>query len=94
MSSLWVYSDIINYQLVGDTKAPLLGIVPAPHDGNRRTHYTVNPIHFLGVSRNHISEISIKIVDDKGIPIPFTTHTEENLVCCLRFRRRKSNRSI
>lgn len=94
VSSLWVYSDIINYQLVGDAKAPLLGIVPAPHDGSRRTHYTVNPVHFLGVSRNHISEISVKIVDDKGIPIPFTTLTDENLVCCLRFRRRKSNRSI
>ena len=90
VNSFWVYSNITQYQLVGDSKAPLLGIIPATSNTDNRVHYTVNPIHFLAVNRNHIPEIAIKIVDDKGEPIPFAKNSEDNLVCCLRFRRRKN----
>lgn len=90
VNSFWIYSNITQYQLVGDYKAPLLGIIPATSNTENRVHYTVNPIHFLAVNRNHIPEITIKIVDDKGDPIPFAKNSEDNLVCCLRFRRRKN----
>jgi hypothetical protein len=93
--SLWVYSNITQYQQVGDAKVPLLGIVPAQNNHTDRVHYTFNPVHFQALNRNHISEISIQIVDDRGNRIPFIkSRYENNLVCCLRFRRRKSLKPI
>ncbi len=76
---------------MGDTKAPLLGIIPAQGVTGQRTHYTVNPVHFLTLERNYISEITIRITNDKGNYVPFVNHNETgNVVCCLRFRRRKT----
>lgn len=90
VSSLWVYTNITEYQQVGDTKAPLLGIIPAQGVIGQRSHYTVNPINFLALNRNHIPEINIQITDDQGKRIPFQTgKNHDNVVCCLRFRRRK-----
>jgi hypothetical protein len=92
VNSLWVYNNITQNQQVGDTKAPLLGIIPTNNDVGRRVHYTVNPVHFLALNRSHIPEITIKITDDAGNRIPFgTENSEDNLVCCLRFRRRKAH---
>lgn len=90
VNSLWVYNNITQNQQVGDTKAPLLGIIPTNNEVGRRVHYTVNPVHFLALNRSHIPEINIKITDDTGKRIPFALgKSEDNLVCCLRFRRRK-----
>ncbi len=91
VNSLWVYSNISQYQQVGDTKAPLLGIVPTKNATGERIHYTVNPIYFLALKNGYIPEITIQITDDKGKRVPFATgNNEDNLICCLRFRRRKS----
>jgi hypothetical protein len=91
VNSLWVYSNITQYQQVGDTKAPLLGIVPTKNTTGERIHYTVNPIYFLALKNGYIPEITIQITDDKGKRVPFATgNNEDNLICCLRFRRRKS----
>jgi hypothetical protein len=89
VDSLWVYTNISSYQHVGDTKAPLLSIIPANGEISRRTHYTVNPVNYLPVTRDSIPEIQIRIVDDKGERIPLSAKSE-NVVCCLRFRRRKT----
>jgi hypothetical protein len=95
VSSMWIYSNITKNQQVGDAKAPLLGIVPVNGSHSQRIHYTVNPVHFLGVNRGFIPEISIQITDDKGKRIPFTTGSrEDNLVCCIRFRKRKARMPI
>lgn len=90
VNSLWVYTNITQNQQVGDTKAPLLGIVPANTSTGQRVQYTVNPVHFLALNRSYIPEIKIQIVDDHGKRIPFAKgNTEDNVVCCIRFRRRK-----
>lgn len=91
VNSFWIYTNITQYQQVGDAKAPLLSIIPAKKGNGVRVHYTVNPVHFLALNRNHIPEISIQITDDRGKKIPFIVGpNEDNLVCCLRFRRRKA----
>ena len=71
VNSLWIYSNITQNQQVGDFKVPLLGIIPSQSDGRKRVHYTVNPVHFQALNRNHISEINIQIADDRGKRIPF-----------------------
>lgn len=93
--SLWVYTNISEYQQVGDTKAPLLGIIPANGVVGQRTHYTLNPVSFLALNSNYIPEIQIRIVDDTGKRIPFSKSlNDDNVVCCLRFRRRKNTPPI
>ncbi len=86
-----VYTNITEYQQVGDTAAPLLGIIPTQGSIGQRSHYTVNPVHFLAVTCSHIPEITICMRDDKGKRIPFQHgSSDDNVVCCLRFRRRKT----
>jgi hypothetical protein len=96
---LWVYSDITENQLVGNYKVPLLGVIPVTNietAAGTRTHYCVNPVHFLGVRKSYIDTITIKLANERGETVPFATGAgdETNVVCCIRFRRRKSELPI
>ncbi len=93
ISSLWVYSDITKRQRIGDAQVPLLGIIPVHRaPAGERTHYCVNPVHFLGLSRAYIDTITIKRASERGERIPFAKYAgdDTNVVCCLRFRRCKA----
>jgi hypothetical protein len=96
VSSMWIYSDITKRQRVGDAQVPLLGIVPVQKAPNgERTHYCVNPVHFLGVSRSYIDTITIRIATECGDRVPFAKNDgNNNFVCCLRFRRCKGTTAI
>ena len=92
ISSLWVYSDITKRQRVGDAMVPLLGIIPVNRaPPGARTHYCVNPVHFLGVSRTYIDTITCILANERGERIPFAKNggDDTNVVCCIRFRRCK-----
>jgi hypothetical protein len=92
ISSLWVYSDITKRQRVGDAQVPLLGIIPVHKEpAGARTHYCVNPVQFLGLSRTYIDTITIMLANERGERIPFakTGGDDTNVVCCIRFRRCK-----
>jgi hypothetical protein len=97
VSSLWVYSDITKRQRVGDAQVPLLGIIPVHRaPAGERTHYCVNPVHFLGLSRTYIDTITIMLVTERGERIPFAKNAgdDTNVVCCIRFRRCKPAMAI
>ena len=84
--SLYVYSDIVKEQRVGDTTAPLLEIVPVKGVPGNRIHHSVNPLTYLPVNRDYMDSINIVIMDEYGIPVVFPDDVE-NVVCRLRFRR-------
>jgi hypothetical protein len=84
--SLYVYSDIVKEQRVGDTTAPLLEIVPVKGVPGNRIHYSVNPLTYLPVNRDYMDSINIVIMDEYGNPVVFPDDVE-NVVCRLRFRR-------
>jgi hypothetical protein len=84
--SLYVYSDIVKEQRVGDAMAPLLEIVPVKGVPGNRIHYSVNPLTYLPVNRDYIDNINIVIMDEYGNPVVFPDDVE-NVVCRLRFRR-------
>ena len=92
VSSLWVYTDFIENQYVGNYKVPLLGVIPVSSTvSGARTHYCVNPVYFVGVTKTYIDTIQIKLVTERGERIPYAKKIgdDTNVVCCLRFRRRK-----
>ena len=84
--SLYIYSDIVKEQRVGDTTAPLLEIVPVKGVPGNRIHHSVNPLTYLPVNRDYMDSINIVIMDEYGNPVVFPDDVE-NVVCRLRFRR-------
>jgi hypothetical protein len=92
LHSMYVYSDVIERQPVGDADAPLLGIVPVGDAApGHRVHYPFNPLSYLPVSQSYIKNIQIQLSTEAGDPVPFAS-ASDNVVCCLRFRRKPSGK--
>ena len=61
-SSLYVYSDIASFTLIGDTVAPVLCIVPFSH--NSETGYVYKEfktLHYVSVSKSVVDQVHITI---------------------------------
>jgi len=85
-SSLYVYCDVVNHQLIGDTMAPLLGVVPIQKQAKGKQLYWVfDPPYYMDVSRNEISSIEVRLTTERGEEFPFLAG---NVVCRLHFRPR------
>ncbi len=86
LHSIYVYSDIINYQLVGDTEAPLFGTVPIQGSREEVITYVFNPTYYYPVARANINEIEIELYTENGDPFPFTSTSK--VVLRLHFRKK------
>ena len=71
--SLFIYSDIIKPQVVGDTNAKLLQVTPAPQRTNTIISHTFNPVQYVPLERNNFETIEISIRNSAGDLVPFTT---------------------
>jgi hypothetical protein len=82
--ALYIYCDIISHQIVGDTLAPLLKVVPVEgsHGANVMKEY-ITP-QYMAVFTNQFSNINISIRDDSGEKIPFE---RGRVTATLHFRR-------
>lgn len=80
MDTIYIYSDILQEQYVGDTLAPLLRTVTT-HSNN--SHYVSsiydNP-HYIPLKNTRISSINIELKDDLGRPIQFTNLLSKVLI--------------
>lgn len=84
---LFVYTDICEPRLVGDTQAPLLRIVAQDNSKYKfGTNYVKNfaPIHYVPLLHHSFSNIVIDIRDQHGRAIPFAYGT---LTVVLHFKR-------
>ena len=70
--TLFVYSDIIDYQIVGNTKAMLLGVFPVKGARGEQQSWQFNPLQYITVPKNAIDTIRIQLCTPKGEPVPFT----------------------
>ena len=80
--SLMVYSDIVEYNLVGDTKAPLLRCFPfisklkGGHiitTGQYMNYQTFSNLQFRPLLKNSFHSIHIDLRDPSGKKIPFVS---------------------
>ena len=75
INALYVYTDIVEHQYVGDEIAPLLRVVSVDNKSNFGDN--VNTIysspHYVPVSRNYIETIRVDIRDDTGEQIQFSS---------------------
>ena len=77
---LYIYSDVAEYNIVGDTLAPLLRVlqfepsesVENNNDCQHINHEFTIP-HYIPFSKSDFDIVSIQITDDLGIPVHFIT---------------------
>ena len=83
LTALYVYCNLCEPQIVGDTLAPLLRIVDSKgKDGQNIVKFYGQP-HFVPLRKKYIDVIEIKISDDTGNIISFTSG---KVICKLHIR--------
>ena len=84
---LYVYSDIVQAQLVGDALVPLLQIVPLEGDDGQCVSKSFERPHYLPVSRREFEMIEVNIKCDTGESVPFDLG---KVLITLHFRQRRT----
>ena len=82
---IFVYSDIIDYQIVGNTKAMLLGVFPSKGTHAEQHSWQFNPLQYIKVTKSVLQSIHIKLCSATGEPVPFVSG---DTLCRLHFRRK------
>ena len=85
-TSMYIYSDICEYQLVGDSQAPLLGILPIDGQHKQQRYWSFVPPYYIGVTKSYLSEIELRICTDTGDLVPFTS--DSAVVVRIHFRKK------
>ena len=86
--SMYVYCDLVRNQMVGDTLAPLLRVVPVEGKFEDNIYREYNSPHYLPLVKMEFDSISIAIKDDKNRNVPFLAG---KVTVKLHFRKRKIN---
>lgn len=85
--SLYVYCDLVQPRVVGDSLVPLLRIVPVSGKTGQTLTKTYENIHYHLVQQKHFSTVEIDIKDDTDRLVPFESG---KVIVTLHFRRRRS----
>ena len=83
-SSLYVYCDIIEHNVVGDSKVPLLRLVNVKGKHGERVYQKFTMPIYVPLQKHHFDTIEINIMIDTGGPVPFVRGKS---VVILHFRR-------
>jgi hypothetical protein len=84
LQHLYIYSNLVEQVVVGDTYAPLLQVVPVQNGsfGTVQYHQFLNPL-YMSLAMDDISVIEIKLCDDLGNIVKFAIG---NVVIKLHFK--------
>ena len=95
---LYIYSDVAEHNIVGDTLAPLLRVLPfgpseTVENNNDCQHinHEITIPHYIPVSKSDFDIISIQITGDLGIPVHLITG---KTIVKLHFRPRTTGKYI
>ena len=86
LSSIYVYSDVIQAQIVGDSMVPLLRILSVEGKDGDIISKTFQDPPFYPVSRKTIDQIQVNIKDDTGRKVPFESG---RVIVQLHFKQRR-----
>ncbi|KAL0152653.1 hypothetical protein M9458_052376 [Cirrhinus mrigala] len=70
--TMYVYTDIIEYQSVGDSYVPLLRCVHITGESNNTVSVRYDKPHYASVNKTHITDITVELKDDQNREIPFS----------------------
>ena len=71
IDSLYIYTDVVQTKLVGDTSVPLLRVVPVHGSYGSMVFKEYSSPVYSPLSKNMFSTIEVYIMDSAGRPIPF-----------------------
>lgn len=81
---IYVYTDIIESQIIGNTHAPLLEVIPVQGNFGDIVQYSPRHLRFIPLRTNNLSTINIELKDSFGDPVAFNGGL---VVLQLQFRR-------
>ena len=70
--SMYVYSDVVQHQTVGDHYVPLMRVVQIEDAPKKFVTTVFTRPHYLRVSKNHLDTIEVAVKNDQNENIPFT----------------------
>ena len=85
--SLYVYTNVVESRVVGDSLVPLLRIVPIQGEHGHTISRHFEHVQYLPLLRKEFGTIEIDIRDDTGHAVPFE---RGKVTVTLHFRRRKT----
>jgi len=68
---VYVYCDLLEHVLVGDTKAPFLRIVDKSTEHKGNVHRVFNPTLYVPLQKKCFVTVEIDMMIDTGVPVPF-----------------------
>ena len=85
ITNMFIYSDIVEDSLVGDTQQCLLGFLPVMTKQGDQGYWCFNPPTYQLVTCNKkIEDINVQLKRDNNEPIPIT---DGKVICRLNFKR-------
>jgi hypothetical protein len=85
LHTMFIYSDIVQHQLVGDVNVPLLRTIPVTGENGDVIVHAFDNIHYMGLARSTFQEIEVVITDDIGMKVPFE---QGRVIVKLHFRKK------
>ena len=85
--TLYLYTDIVESRIVGDTLAPLLRALPISGRHGDRVSTRFTNVHYVPLLRSNFNSIEVDIRNDMGRRVPFEYG---RVTVTLHFRRRKT----
>ena len=84
MSNIYIYSDLVDDSLVGDSRSRILGYLPIRSSYGEQGYWSFNPPYYVRVRGKHINSIKMLLCTDQGEIFPIK---DGKVVCRLHFRR-------
>ena len=86
--SMYIYTDLIKWQNVGDKMAPLLGVLPVQGFPGEQVYWSFNPPFYIPIQHDSpVATAEIRICTENGDPFPFSP--AGTVVCRLHMRRKR-----
>ena len=70
-TTMYLYCDAVNYQIICDTQALLLSTLPIQVIPNEQCFWSFNPPYYISVHHKALSSLEIRICTDTGDLFPF-----------------------
>ena len=83
VQTLFVYSDVIDDQIVGNSKAMLMGVLPVTDTHGEQQCWQVNPFQYIDIPSSSMPSITMRICTPTWEDVPFMSGDP---LCRLHFR--------
>ena len=96
-AAMFLYSDMVKHQLVGNTSAQLLTAIPLKKRPERHltkgeldahNYHVENPPYYMPVTKAEFKTVEVQLHTDWGAPFPFSEDSNNRVICRLHFRKR------